>query len=709
MQVWGQLQRAQIEPLASDPSTTALVGRIWFNTSTNLLKFMDNAATVQTLIYGGIGLIVNADVNASAAIAGTKISPNFGSQNIVTTGSVTGAGFIATGSTIVSNGIYLPNTNSIGFSTNSTNQGSISSTGGWSFGSTSSGSSTIHSFYVGNAASAGTSLRIEVVPTDSGGVAAIGRSVNDGVMALVSDVNAPAVNNGAGIYVYGSTHATKANVTEFYNAGALSGSISAAGVLTFGVALITSRAAIGGTSNSIAVLSVNPSTTPVTTGASQYGILLDYRVDSTCTSNAFGVESSIRTQAAAFSLGNVFGFNSDTLTLGAGSSVSNFTNFRARVNTNATNNCAFSDNDTIPSGNSFIYQAGSLPSTTAGSWTAASFIPTSSTVPVNGIYLSAANTVGFSTNTTLAGSINASQVWSIGTSTGQQTINGGLVIKNVKNAVQAVIVNGTSTYTGANLYGFSVTNTSNSNNTAIYGVYVAPTTAASTAVTLLTGFEADGFTLGASGSVTNYVDFHASGNHRNGTNNAVFTNTTTFTGNYFLYQSGTDASVLGGRLYITPGTSVLTGTSGAKVGGSLNFQTGPVGTVTTAETTLFTTTISANTMNNTLEGIEIRCSGSFAANANSKTVNIYYGTGTSVLVGAVINNASWYFYGHLYRISSTQVKLTGVFFYGNSSSVTGESVFTVAPTSDQTLKFTGQGVATNDIVGQAFRVSYEAY
>ena len=34
------------------------------------------------------GSIVNADINASAAIAGSKISPDFGSQNIVTTGSV---------------------------------------------------------------------------------------------------------------------------------------------------------------------------------------------------------------------------------------------------------------------------------------------------------------------------------------------------------------------------------------------------------------------------------------------------------------------------------------------------------------------------------------------------------------------------------------------------------------------------------------------
>lgn len=35
-------------------------------------------------------LVVNADVNAAAAIAGTKISPDFGSQNVVTSGSITG-------------------------------------------------------------------------------------------------------------------------------------------------------------------------------------------------------------------------------------------------------------------------------------------------------------------------------------------------------------------------------------------------------------------------------------------------------------------------------------------------------------------------------------------------------------------------------------------------------------------------------------------
>ena len=45
------------------------------------------------------GTIVNADINDSAAIAGTKISPDFGSQNIVTTGTFASDNITVTGAT----------------------------------------------------------------------------------------------------------------------------------------------------------------------------------------------------------------------------------------------------------------------------------------------------------------------------------------------------------------------------------------------------------------------------------------------------------------------------------------------------------------------------------------------------------------------------------------------------------------------------------
>jgi hypothetical protein len=50
---------------------------------------LTSGASIATSIASGV--IVDADVNASAAIAGTKISPDFGSQNVVTTGDVQSA------------------------------------------------------------------------------------------------------------------------------------------------------------------------------------------------------------------------------------------------------------------------------------------------------------------------------------------------------------------------------------------------------------------------------------------------------------------------------------------------------------------------------------------------------------------------------------------------------------------------------------------
>jgi len=62
--------------------------------------------------------IVNADINASAAIAGTKISPSFGSQNVVTTGTSSAASFIPTSTTVPHYGMYMPTASTVAISGN---------------------------------------------------------------------------------------------------------------------------------------------------------------------------------------------------------------------------------------------------------------------------------------------------------------------------------------------------------------------------------------------------------------------------------------------------------------------------------------------------------------------------------------------------------------------------------------------------------------
>ena len=88
--------------------------------------------TSAAIVYSKLALssgIVNADISATAAIAGTKISPDFGSQNVITTGTSTAASFIPTGSSVPLNGVYLPSGNTVGVATNSTERLRIRSDG----------------------------------------------------------------------------------------------------------------------------------------------------------------------------------------------------------------------------------------------------------------------------------------------------------------------------------------------------------------------------------------------------------------------------------------------------------------------------------------------------------------------------------------------------------------------------------------------------
>jgi hypothetical protein len=80
-----------------------------------LVSTGDTGSVTSTMIADGT--IVNADINASAAIAGTKISPDFGSQNVTTTGTSTSASFTPTSSAVPTNGVYLPAANSVAIST----------------------------------------------------------------------------------------------------------------------------------------------------------------------------------------------------------------------------------------------------------------------------------------------------------------------------------------------------------------------------------------------------------------------------------------------------------------------------------------------------------------------------------------------------------------------------------------------------------------
>jgi len=111
----------------------------------------DTGSVTSTMILDGT--IVNADVNASAAIAGTKISPDFGAQNVVTTGTSTAASLIPTSSSVPTNGVYLPAANTVGVATSSSERARIDSSGRLLIGTSSAvnvggyGSSDVQAYF----------------------------------------------------------------------------------------------------------------------------------------------------------------------------------------------------------------------------------------------------------------------------------------------------------------------------------------------------------------------------------------------------------------------------------------------------------------------------------------------------------------------------------------------------------------------------------
>ncbi len=106
---------------------------------------------------------------------------------------------------------------------------------------------------------------------------------------------------------------------------------------------------------------------PDTGSSFQYGIYSNMVAGSSSTGSAVGYLGRVGTQATSFTVAQVATFQSSSPNKGAGSTITNFTNFQASNTTSkATNNACFSDGNSFTS-NWFINQAGTAASQFNGS------------------------------------------------------------------------------------------------------------------------------------------------------------------------------------------------------------------------------------------------------------------------------------------------------------------------------------------------------
>lgn len=169
-----------------------------------------------------------------------------------------------------------------------------------------------------------------------------------------------------------------------------------------------------------------------------------------------------------------------------------------------------------------------------------------------------------------------------------------------------------------------------------------------------------------------------------------------------------------GNIVIASGIAVPMGGSSSSISvvGKATAQLTQVATIAnTSETTLQTYSFPANAFNATGQSVRAKAWGSFAANANNKTVKLYFGSSSFVNSGAVAgNNVKWVIEGTVHRTGSSTQKSNGHFVHGVSEVGIQNNSLTETDTAAITIKVTGQNgtASASDIVCEGMVVDFGA-
>ena len=264
-----------------------------------------------------------------------------------------------------------------------------------------------------------------------------------------------------------------------------------------------------------------------------------------------------------------------------------------------------------------------------GQLTANSFVPTSSTIPTNGMYLSGTNTLGFATNGTLDMVIN--EAGSVGIGTSSLTGYSLRVSKNITGATTA--------------YGVMSDGVIQSDVTASVRMFNSnpSTLAASFTLTNLNHYIAQQGAIGAGSTITNQFGFLADSTLIGATNNyGFFGNIPNGTNRFNLYMGGSANNFLAGSLGI--GSLSLTAynlrVSKTITGGTSSFaivQEGSVQSDVTSSSQSYTSILNTQASSFTLSNYShyLAQQGTIGAGSSITTQNGFYVI--SNLTGATFN------------------------------------------------------------------------
>jgi hypothetical protein len=145
------------------------------------------------------------------------------------------------------------------------------------------------------------------------------------------------------------------------------------------------------------------------------------------------------------------------------------------------------------------------------------------------------------------------------------------------------------------------------------------------------------------------------------------------------------------------------------LGGTLTNVTTAVGNVGAGEDTLMSYTLPKNTLGNAGDKLEIEAFGTLAANGNSKTIKLYFGSQVIFSTGAVASNAlDWHIRAAVLRTGAATQIITSQ-FSGDTVLVTQTADFVAGTQSlaaDVIIKCTGEATSNDDISQKGLIVNY---
>ena len=174
------------------------------------------------------------------------------------------------------------------------------------------------------------------------------------------------------------------------------------------------------------------------------------------------------------------------------------------------------------------------------------------------------------------------------------------------------------------------------------------------------------------------------------------------------------AQTFGGAKTFNARPRVIIGSTNQVImpGGLYTWTNSATGNVTTGEDDLYSVALAANFLTVNGDEVVLEIAGTFAANANNKTIKVKFG-GTTVFdtTALAFNAGSWFIRTTIVRTGASAQKAITEWSSSNTTLLSTCNYTTAAidTTAGITFSVTGEGTNTNDIVKEFVRLKFNGY